>query len=51
MNKHIRSDIESNLLLGKEPFWKNIKKMTFTPDKGDSDTSSEAKFTPKDKSF
>ncbi len=51
MNEHIRSDIESNLLMGKEPFWKNIKKMTFTPDKGDSDTSSEAKFTPKDKSF
>ena len=26
MNEHIRDDIESNLVLNKEPFWKQIKK-------------------------
>ena len=31
MNGHIRDDIESNLMSGKEPFWKQIKKITFTP--------------------
>jgi hypothetical protein len=31
MNEHIRDDIESNLMPGKEPFWKQIKKITFTP--------------------
>jgi len=51
MNEHIRNDIESNLVLSKEPFWKNIKKMTFTPDKGGSDTLPDTKFTPKDKPF
>ena len=33
MNGHIREDIESNLVSGKEPFWKQIKKITFTPGK------------------
>ena len=33
MNGHIRDDIESNLMSGKEPFWKQIKKITFTPGK------------------
>ena len=31
MNGHIREDIESNLMSGKETFWKQIKKITFTP--------------------
>jgi glycerol-3-phosphate acyltransferase PlsX len=31
MNGHIRDDIESNLMSGKEPFWKQIKKITFAP--------------------
>ena len=30
MNGHIRDDIESNLMSGKEPFWEQIKKITFT---------------------
>ena len=30
MNGHIRDDIESNLMASKEPFWKQIKKITFT---------------------
>ena len=33
MNGHIRDDIESNLMASKAPFWKQIKKITFTPDK------------------
>ena len=33
MNGHSRDDIESNLMSGKEPFWKQIKKITFTPGK------------------
>ena len=33
MNEHIRKDIESNLAVSKEPFWKQIKKIAFTSDK------------------
>jgi len=33
MNEHIREDIESNLAVSKEPFWKQIKKIAFTSDK------------------
>ena len=33
MNEHIRDDIESNLVLNKEPFWKQIKKMNFMQEK------------------
>ena len=33
MNEHIRIDIESNLAVCKEPFWKQIKKIAFTSDK------------------
>ena len=33
MNEHIRIDIESNLAVCKEPFWKHIKKIAFTSDK------------------
>ena len=33
MNEHIRDDIESNLVLSKEPFWKQIKKIAFVPGK------------------
>ena len=33
MNEHIRIDIESNLAVCKEPFWRQIKKIAFTPEK------------------
>ena len=51
MNDHIREDIESNLVLNKEPFWKQIKKMAFTPDKEgkNSGTSKDTEFLMDDK--
>ena len=53
MNEHIRDDIESNLMSGKEPFWKQIKKMTFMQDKEGkiSDTPQETKPPAEDKSL
>ena len=53
MNEHIRDDIESNLVLSKKPFWKQIKKMTFMQDKeGEiSDASQEIKPPAEDKSL
>ena len=43
MNEHIRDDIESNLVLSKEPFWKQIKKIAFVPGKDEniSDSSQD----------
>ena len=53
MNEHIRDDIESNLVLNKEPFWRQIKKMTFMPDKEGkiSGTSQDTEPPAEDKSL
>ena len=46
MNEHIRKDIESNLAVSKEPFWKQIKKIAFTSDKNQSNESDSKNITP-----
>jgi phosphate acyltransferase len=53
MNEHIRDDIESNLLVSKEPFWKQIKKIAFVPgkDEKNSDSSKDSDPPAEDKSL
>ena len=46
MNDHIREDIESNIAVSKEPFWKQIKKIAFTSDKEKSDDSASKEVDP-----
>ncbi len=46
MNEHIRDDIESNLVLSKEPFWKQIKKIAFVPGKDENISGLSKEFIP-----
>ena len=51
MIEHIRNDIESNLSVSKEPFWKQIKKIAFTSDKEKLDKPNSNDFDPPSKNI